>query len=330
MAIRKITFSAANCVPSTQNLWYNTATGLYYGDSAAVYPVDKVPMPTRDGYVVTGFYQNLTSTDAAKYVEADGTIIPALAEYLTQDRTVYAKQYKAKAFGDVTAWFGLASDWLIPESSTSGDELHRVDPSNGGKLDNNVNAVGITWRNPSVTYRVVADGRLSVSLGQGFIGHVTDADPVSGYMIVGASVRTVLGEFPTVTVTGTANEGANYATTTPTNAITHAINIFSFAVDIQARARAQNLIGALSIDDDVNLHEMTLTAGCTPVVLEENGHPCASDIVDGVLTASARMTCYGRDFAARGANGFAALAPSDSMGGTEYRTVTQTFRKAMV
>lgn len=246
---------------------------------------------------------------------------------------VTATAVYAYYFGGVTDWFGLGASWLVPESSTSGDEVHRVDPSNGGRMDNNVNVVGCTWRNPSVTYRVVADGRLDVNLGKAFAavrnGSTGTFPQISGYMIVGVTVHTALGEFPTVTVTGTANEGYRqsglYYYTEPRDAI----NKFNFTVDIKGRARAQNLMGCLAADPEA-LHELTLTAGCTPVVLEENGHPCASDVVDGLLSVSARVSAYMREAAPTPANGFANASSGDEETGTSRLVRTVQLRKAMV
>ena len=223
-------------------------------------------------------------------------------------------------FGRVVDWFGLASDWLVPVSSDSGDALKRVAPSNGGKFASGVNETGGVWRSPSVTYRVVKHGRLSVTLGKAFAAQKSGGRmTVSGYMIVSASIRTAIGEFPTVTVRGAANEGAD------------AINKFVFAADVKSWSDAQNLLGALSATANGGLlQEMEVVASCSPVVLEENLMPCASDVVEGVIDATAVTVASQDDAAPAAANGFAVVAQPQAHGCDALKTWRVAMRKEMV
>ena len=223
-------------------------------------------------------------------------------------------------FGRVVDWFGLASDWLVPVSSDSGDAMKRVAPSNGGKFASGVNETGGVWRSPSVTYRVAKHGRLSVTLGKAFSAQRSGGRmTVSGYMIVSAAVRTALGDFPTVTVRGAANEGAD------------AINKFTFAVDVKAWSDAQNLLGAVSATAGGGLlQEMEVVASCSPVVLEENLMPCASDVVDGVIDASVVTVASHDDAAPAAANGFTVVAQPQAHGCDALKTWRVAMRKEMV
>ena len=198
------------------------------------------------------------------------------------------------ALATITDWFGLASSALVPVASDSGDTYRRATAANGGifakdSSGNRVNATGKIWRNPSVTYRVIADTTISVKLGKAWKPRKANGDEVnpgsaniaiSGFMIVAVQIVTEIGQFPTVTVSAVANEGADAI-----NNFTENSNRFNVSVPVVARSKAQNLLGAIS--GGGSLQRLTLVGVCDPVVCEEDLMPCASDIVCGRYELSA-------------------------------------------
>ena len=167
--------------------------------------------------------------------------------------------------GQVTDWFNMENDSLVALSSNSGDNRQRVYVSHIGKNEPGVGGTGGIWRNPTVTYQVVRDCKINITLGKAF----GSSAGVSGYMVTGAKLETKIGQFPMLTVTATANEGAD------------AINLFHLAVTVKARVHAQNLLNAIS--GGGQLQSCSLNASCTPVVIAEDQMPCASDVVNGKI-----------------------------------------------
>ena len=122
-----------------------------------------------------------------------------------------------------------------------------------------------------------------------------------------------------MTVRGAANEGAD------------AINKFVFAADVKSWSDAQNLLGALSATANGGLlQEMEVVASCSPVVLEENLMPCASDVVEGVIDATAVTVASQDDAAPAAANGFAVVAKPQAHGCDALKTWRVAMRKEMV
>lgn len=214
------------------------------------------------------------------------------------------------AFSNVTDWFGLASDALVPIESSSGDDAKRICCRDLGRA-NGASFADIPWRNPTVKYLVVADVVLSVTLGKAFAATKSGRNVVaSGYMITSAAVSTASRAFPVVTVSAVANEGAD------------AINKFAVSVQIMARARAQNLMGAIGGDMD-SLESCTLVASCDPVVLAFGGAPCASDVVKGRIEVSAETRAVRNSQSApTSAAPFTATGITTSGIGTGYSTHT--------
>ena len=139
----------------------------------------------------------------------------------------------------------------------------------------------------------------------------------SGYMLTGIEVETRERDFPTVTLTGTANEGAP------------AINTWSVSVSIAARARAQNLMGAISYGG--TLRSVRLVASADPVVPYEDNMPCASDIVHGAVNVSGVCAALSGESAPAPASGsgFFAVGEPVSCEGCGYRGYSFTFRRAL-
>ena len=244
------------------------------------------------------------------------------------------------AFGDVTDYFGLASATLIPFESDDGSNLpHLVTRHYGraagaeqGGYSGSQQCAPI-WLNPTVKYMVVGDMTLTLKLGKSYpkkegqiYGPFKDGSSwpfgwhrgmkQTGFMISSVAIDTRIGQFPIVTVSAVANEGKD------------AINNFTVSVPILARARAQNLIGAISGGGE--LHAFTLVATCDPVVLQEYMAPCASDVVNGRYEAHAETLSMNFEDAPISSNGFVAEGNPVAKAGTEYTRYRFTARKEIV
>ena len=186
---------------------------------------------------------------------------------------------------------------------------------------NDPTEVSGVWRNPSVTYAVVGDCTVETQLGKAFPAVYAGTGSsrrmtVSGYMIVEVRVETATGSFPRVTVTAVANEGAD------------AINLFAVSIPVIARARAQLLLGALT--GGGNLSRCDAAATCSPVVVAENGMPCASDVVAGRYVVSAETFAPNREAAPVAANGFTSTGEPKSNGDRDYPAWSVAAEKEIV
>lgn len=216
------------------------------------------------------------------------------------------------AFGDVVDYFGLASAALIPFESDDGANRPHVVTRHYGKSAGADASSAVQWLNPSVKYMVVGDTTLALQLGSAYPA----TQGKTGYMIVSAIVETALGEFPVVTVSAVANEGAP------------AINLFSIEVPIIARARAQNLLGAISGGGE--LHAFTLAAVCDPVVVQEYLAPCASDAVNGRYEAHAETLATNFETAPTADGDFTGVGEPVAKSGTNYTRFRIGARKEIV
>lgn len=218
------------------------------------------------------------------------------------------------AFGDVVDYFGLASASLIPFESESGADRPHIVTRHYGKAAG-ADAIGPTWLNPTVKYMVVGNMTLSLQLGQAYPKNASMIYGTieTGYMITSVTIDTKIGQFPIVTVSSVANEGAD------------AINKFAVSVPILARARAQNLLGAIS--GGGALHSFTLSATCDPVILQENLEPCASDVVNGRYEASAETLATNFENAPTATNGFLQVGTPIVKAGTDYTRYRISSRK---
>ena len=204
--------------------------------------------------------------------------------------------------GNVDDWFNLGSANLVPFESDEGTNRPRVVTRHYGSTGAD-QASGLEWRNPVVKYMVVGDMTLTVTLGKAF----SKTPGKTGYMITYVTVETGSRRFPVVTVHGTANEGVD------------AINKFQVSISLRARARAQNLLSAVSGGGE--LQTCSVTASCTPVVLTENMVPCASDVVGGRYELHAETSSpTGQDKApgAAASSSFTLLGTPVVHSGTDY------------
>lgn len=235
--------------------------------------VGALPTPSRDNYIFAG------------WIVAGQTISADTVWNIAANSVAVAKWQRAFGLGAVFDYFNLASDALLPISSQSGDNTKQIFCSHSGRIESGVNAVSDVWRNPSVVYRVVKNIDLNVTLGKAF----PSRDGCTGYMITDVAIETSVGEFPLVTVSAVANEGAD------------AINLFNLSVPIKAVAHAQNLLSA--IDSTGVLQSLSLSATCDPVVCAENMMPCASDVVNGMISVRAEVVAVDNSIPSSG-NGF--------------------------
>lgn len=306
---------------SPGTLYYNS-DGKYWHTTgnAQGTTISFVTAPSRAGYAFTGFYNGSTQV-----IGPDG-MLPASGGLAYM--TVYAGWTPVAVdsppalsggggFSAPVDFFGLASPSLVPISSDAGNDTRRECVSNAtwsgstqtggaGRYSAGVSDSGGVWRNPTVTYMVVGDMTLSLNLGTAFaaVFAPNGAMAQSGYMIVSARVRTAARQFPTVTVSAVANEGAD------------AINLFAVSIPIVARAKAQNLLGAVSGGGELQACE--LVAECQPVVLAENNMPCASDVVHGRYAVAATTHAYANEDAPVAAGGFAVVGQPMSSAAGQY------------
>ena len=293
-----VTVSANGGTGGTSTFYRRMSDGVCFADADFTLEISYISLPTRQGYDFIGATYN-----GATVIDSAGNFTAAFADMSISAAsiTVTAEwQLAGSTFGSIVDFFGLASDTLIPIASDNGDNKKRVCVTNAswsynnppeqtyaGRYSSGVDSTSNTWRNPSVTYRVVGDMTFVCQLGKAF----AKSGSISGYMIAEVEIATLIGEFPVVRVEGVANEGAN------------AINLFNVSVAIEGAAHAQNLAGA--IGGDCILQRCTFRAKADPVVLAENNFPCASDVVRGQMTVIADMIAETSSDAPSAANGFA-------------------------
>lgn len=230
-------------------------------------------------------------------------------------------------FGVITDWFGFSTasglvGKLLPISSDNGDDKKRVCVTNAtwdsggttqtggaGRYSSGVDSTSNVWRNPTVTYRVVGDITFACQLGKAYAA----VGSVSGYMITEVEVVTLIGEFPTIRVSGVATEGVD------------AINLFNVSVPVVAAAHAQNLLSALG--GDTILQRCTLRAKAEPVVVAENNFPCASDVVRGQYVVTADTLALDDGDVPSAANGFVLVGKPVSTRESNVAGYSLTFQK---
>lgn len=222
--------------------------------------------------------------------------------------------------GNVVDYFGMASAALIPFESNPGTAARRVATTVGGRYTGGSETGACTWRSPTVKYMVVQDMDLVADLGKAFAAEFTGTGKnkimtVSGYMIVAVEVDTAAKAFPVVTVRSAANEGVD------------AINRFMAEVNVRARARAQNLMNAISGGGE--LQALKLSLHCDPVVLEEGLAPCASDVVRGEATVAAQTVALNHESAPVPGGGFELAGCPVQYSGIDYARYSLNARKGL-
>ena len=238
----------------------------------------------------------------------------------------------------MTDFFGIATSSLVLFDSDDGVNLPRVVTRHYGRHTAEIRTFAsqrlervtadqtgeVEWRNPVCKYMVVGDLTLSVQLGKAFASgyNLPVGTPgrkmMTGYMITAATIETGLGRFPVVTVQGVANEGSN------------AINRFFVSVQLAARARAQNLLGA--VQGGGELHALTLRAVCDPVVIVENMVPCASDVVGGRCELHAETMALDGEAApsCTAAGGFTSTGAPEIQSGKDFVRYSLSAEREMI
>ena len=301
----------------TSAFYYKLDGGGFYSDAALTTAITSITPPTGGG-TFKGYELN-----GVTYIDEHGEFTSALLNAtITQDCTLTASWY-----GGVIDYFNLGSSTLVPFESDPGDNRRHIVTRHYGKFKKTgtgayegAEAISGAWRNPTVKYMVVGDMTLVVTLGKAFAA----TSGATGYMITSAIAETNIRRFPVVTVQGTANEGAD------------AINLFQVSIPILARARPQNLLGAIAVSGGETtggeLQMCSLQASCDPVVLAENMTPCASDVVGGRYELHAETLAAVGESAPTmaGAAGFALIAAPNVDEGANYRRYRVTARKEIV
>ena len=302
----------------TSAFYYKLDGGGFYSDTGLTAAITSIAPPTGGG-TFKGYELN-----GVTYIDEHGEFTSALLNAtITQDCTLTASWY-----GGVIDYFNLGSSTLVPFESDPGDNRQHIVTRHYGRFKNTGTGAfegaeatsSVAWRNPTVKYMVVGDMTLVVTLGKAFAA----TSGATGYMITSAIAETNIRRFPVVTVQGTANEGAD------------AINLFQVSIPILARARPQNLLGAIAVSGGETtggeLQMCSLQALCDPVVLAENMTPCASDVVGGRYELHAETLAAGGESAPTmaGAAGFALIAAPNVDEGANYRRYRVTARKEIV
>ena len=283
----------------TAALYYKVDGGGLYTDTDLTTLATSITPPTSGG-VFRGYVY-----DGVLMIDAEGTVLPA-AQAATFSGNV---TFEARWFGEVVDYFGLASSALVPFESDDGTTRPRVVTRHYGKGQGGDEA-GPVWMNPTTKYMVVANTTFATSLGKAFAAQYSGGTMTkTGYMITSVTIETSIGQFPVVTVSAVANEGAD------------AINTFAISIPILGRARPQNLLNAFTGGGE--LQAFTLAATCEPVVMQLALAPCASDAVNGRLEAHGEMLAVYGDSAptCTSAGGFTEVgAPSvrSGVGWTRY------------
>ena len=310
----KITLDKGNGTGGTSAFYYKINGGGFYSDTGLTAAITSIAPPTGGG-TFKGYRLN-----GVTYIDEHGEFTSALLNAtITQDCTLTASW-----FGGVIDYFNLGSSTLVPFESDPGDNRRHIVTRHYGKFKKTgtgayegAEAISGAWRNPTVKYMVVGDMTLVVTLGKAFAA----TSNATGYMITSAIAETYIRRVPVVTVQGTANEGAD------------AINLFQVSIPILARARPQNLLGAIAVSGGKTtggeLHACSIQASCDPVVLAENMTPCASDVVGGRLELHAETLAAASESAPTMATsgGFTLIAAPPADEGANYRRYRVTARK---
>lgn len=268
--------------------------GVEYGSAIG----GTFPTPIRANHVFGGWL-------------VDDKFITATTKYKwTDDITAYALWLDS--FGNVTDYFGVEGGFgmsaLMLVRADSGARRNTVatagasSTTNGnittigaGKLAIQVadSAVAAYWAgneliNPVCTYRVKEAGSVSFTLGKAY------RHPLGDFMLVAVEYRTRADGEPALVLRGVANEGAD------------AINKWTVSLYVCPDHVAQDPLAAVSGGGE--LVTCDTVASAEPVVIYENGLPCASDIVRGRVAVKATTSAYGGEAAPSAGSGFLPVA----------------------
>lgn len=280
----------------TSSFYYKLDGGGFYSDTSLTTAITSITPPTGCG-TFTGYTLN-----GVTYIDRNGNFTAALLNAaITRNYTLTASW-----FGGAVDYFGLASSALVPFESDDGITRPRVVTRHYGKGQGG-DETGPVWMNPTTKYMVVANTTFATSLGKAFAAVYSGGTMTrTGYMITSVTIETSIGQFPVVTVSAVANEGAD------------AINTFAISIPILGRARPQNLLNAFSGGGELQAY--TLAAMCEPVVMQLALAPCASDAVNGRLEAHGEtLAVYGESVpACTSAGGFTEVGTPSARSGVGW------------
>lgn len=258
--------ATASWTKNTYTLTFVSSGSLPWDSKQVLFgaQIGSLPTPTWKGHKFLGW-------------SIDGIEIMTTTVYnWGTDKTAIAKW--ETAWGYVQDYWGLGSTTLIPIRSDDGASGQMI-YTDGGSAQYQV------LPNPTVTYMVIGQTNFSATLGGVGLG---------AYMITNVQVNTTLGQPPTITVSGVANEGQR------------AVNNYPIQVTISPRHRAQRLGNAIVGGGE--LQSCTYTAKCDPVVVygatSSGIAPIASDVVHGVVTIQGTTAAYNMESAPTSANGY--------------------------
>lgn len=235
----------------------------------------------------------------------------------------------ANTFTQVTDYFGFGNANLIPEFSDSGD-THYYQTAFNGQSETPASQTGAVWRNPTVRYRVVGNTTLDITLGSAYAGIALTSVTQTGYMITSVEVDTSIGVPPVITVKGVANEGCIHIAGGYSARATPAIKTYRIQIPLLFRHRPQNLLNCLSLSGRGELQSLSLEASADPVVLVENGAPCASDICHGRIQVQAKVASYNDEPAPTAGSGFTMLNDPVYGAGRYYKSYNLRVIKELI
>ncbi len=224
-------------------------------------------------------------------------------------------------WGGVTDWFGLAgaNGCLMCVSSDDGGGVNTVETSHTGALDLKANdsavgafAGGGKLLNPTCRYRVRKNGNVTVTLGAVALKATSSQ---SGVMITSIEYTTGADQEPTITVTGTANEGSP------------AVNTKAVTIAVKPDHIAQAPLGGVSGGGE--LVACVTRATCEPVVLYDGLMPVSSDTVHHKVQVSATTAAYLGEGAPVPSTGFVSKGVAVAKEDTDFTTYSLTAERSI-
>lgn len=320
-----LTFDGNGGTPSA------ASKSVTYGD-----PIGTLPTCTRTGVRFSGWRVNgdPVTADTVWTVAGDGI---AVAEW-------------EGLWGSVKDHFGLsalANSPLVCVSSTDGATSTDTETSHTGALAlQSANSTVGAYRgggrilNPKCTYRITKSGNVTLIIGKAYGkatlgGSATEGGSTyrvvteSGFMLTGWKYATAADGEPTLTVTGTGNEGWRIRAGMPNGEpyLTDAINTWSVTLAVNPDHIAQDPLNAIAGGGE--LVECTTSGSCDPVVLYERSMPCASDVTHGMATVDATTCAYGGESAPTPRTGFVAGAVPTASEDVDFTTYTITAQRGL-